>query len=209
MWKVNDLTGQTFGRLTVVELLPKRDKIGNAVWRCVCDCGNEKLVITALLKNENTKSCGCIKTENPPRLLHGKSGTPIYFKWQNMISRCYNVSDTGYKNYGGRGIIVSEKWRESFSNFYNDMGDCPKGKSLDRIDNNGNYEPGNCRWATLEVQQGNKRSNVKVSIDGVEMCLRAACRLLNIEYKRVHARINQEGYSILRAITTPVRAGRY
>ena len=206
MWKVTDLTGQKFGRLTVIELLPERNKVRNSIWRCKCDCGNEKLVTTALLNNGNTKSCGCIKIENPPRLIHGKAGTSIYQKWHHMVLRCHNKDNKGYKDYGGRGITVCSRWKESFSNFYEDMGDCPEGKSLDRIDNNGPYSPENCRWATKETQQGNKRSNINVSIDGKEMCLKAACRILNMDYNRVHARITKEKHSILEALTTPIRS---
>lgn len=116
------------------------------------------------------------------------SKSPIYKSWFQMKRRCTNPSDPGWPNYGGRGITVCGRW-QSFANFYADMGDRPAGASLDRIDNDGNYEPGNCRWATNEEQINNRRSTRMVIADGVEMTLARACRMFGLNYKLTHSRL--------------------
>lgn len=148
--KAIDVTGQKFHGLRVV----RPAGIGRwqqRLWLCVCDCGNETVTTCGMLRNGNTKSCGCLK-----RGPHGKSNTRVHNCWTSMLQRCNNPRNPAYKWYGARGIQVCERWH-SFENFYADMGDQPEGLSIDRINNDGNYEPTNCRWATTSEQLSNRR----------------------------------------------------
>lgn len=150
-----DLTGQRFTRLTVVERAPNNGK--QPAWLCRCDCGEMTTVQGGNLRDGNVQSCGCLRRP------HGHSwdrGEPsgAYVSWKAMIQRTTNPKRRGYENYGGRGIRVCERWL-TFENFLADMGDRPDGKSLDRIDPDGNYELANCRWATRSEQQRNQRRN--------------------------------------------------
>lgn len=125
---------------------------------CVCDCGTFRRVTCKNLNNGTSKSCGCsVKTAAKT---HGMQGTQIYEIWASMKNRCTNPKKKDYKYYGGRGITVCEEWKNSFENFYKDMGDCPEGMSLDRIDTNGNYELSNCKWSTKKEQSFNTRKRV-------------------------------------------------
>jgi len=156
--KVGDLSGMRFGRLTVVSQA-KSISGGGRRWRCVCTCGNERLVGSHGLIYGESRSCGCFQREDAKqkRTVHGLTGTPTRTSYSRMKRRCYEPGDNSYFYYGARGVKVCERWKHSFANFLEDMGPCPEGMSLDRIDNSGDYEPSNCRWATPTEQNRNKR----------------------------------------------------
>ncbi len=169
MGKCIDLTGQKFGRLTVISRAGKT-KRGAVKWLCKCNCGNETVVIGDDLRKGATRSCGCLAKDiisnrmkgcTPHNKTHGKAGTLIYKEWSEMKRRCLNSHDNNYHNYGGRGIKVCDRWRNGFEAFYEDVSKLQhfgeKGYSLDRINNDGDYEPNNVRWATAKQQANNRR----------------------------------------------------
>lgn len=160
--RIKDLTGRKFGKLTVVEFKGSNNKTG-ALWLCKCECGNEKIITSRNLLSGVTKSCGCLSKEKPNHTTHGLCYTRLHGVWASMKSRCYNPNNKRYKNYGGRGIKVCDEWQE-FRPFYNWAiangydENAPRGQyTIDRIDVNGDYEPHNCRWITIEEQQKNKQ----------------------------------------------------
>ena len=160
-----DLTGERFGRLVALQDAGKTER-GQSLWLCHCDCGAEKVIRLSSLRSGESLSCGCRKLEpNLDNTTHGKSKSPVYRVWTNMKARCFDRNHQAFPNYGGRGITVCERWLQ-FENFYADMGDPPAGLELDRFpDNDGNYEPGNCRWATRSESQRNRRSKQQVKDD--------------------------------------------
>lgn len=159
--KALDLTGRRFGRLTVLER--KGSKNGKSAWLCRCDCGNEKIITASNLKT-NTVSCGCYHKEiaKEANIVHGRTHTKFAYIWNSMKQRCFNPNNKAFKNYGGRGITVCEEWKNDFQTFYDYVSSLPHfgepGYSLDRINNDGNYEPGNVKWATKNEQNNNRRS---------------------------------------------------
>lgn len=161
-----NLVGQKFSRLTVTERSTVNAGI-KAHWHCVCDCGKTSIVATSDLKSGHTKSCGCLNDEvrKTKPIKHGFNRTPTHVSWLAMLARCSNSNLKSYKNYGGRGITVCARW-SSFENFLADIGERPHGRSIDRIDVNGNYEPGNCRWATASEQRRNQRPRAAAAIGG-------------------------------------------
>ena len=168
MSAVKDVTGQRFGRLSVIQRSGST-RSGIATWRCLCDCGRECVVEGAKLRKGNTKSCGCLHDEvaKERMTVHGKSGTRLYAIWKAMHHRCFNPTDKNYSRYGGRGILVCDEWLHNFQAFYcwamaNGYDACaPLGKcTIDRIDNDKGYSPDNCRWVDMKVQRHN-RSDMK------------------------------------------------
>ncbi len=161
----SNLTGRTFGRLTAVEDLGVIE--GYRAYRCSCSCGEETVVAAyRLLHEKGPRSCGCLQREAVTK--HGMEGTRVYSIWRSLKSRCYDMNDQCYDAYGGRGITVCDSWKNDFAAFYADMGDPPSDQhSIDRRDNDGNYEPGNCRWATPKEQANNRRSNIMLTLDGI------------------------------------------
>ena len=158
-----DLIGKRFGRLAVLSLSPNKTKDGSRMWFCQCDCGKTTKVPTAHLNSGGTQSCGCIRQNYPWHTKHGylaggyqQNPPRIYRAWLDMRQRCNNPNSQVYKYYGGRGISICPQW-DDFTIFLKDMGEPLMGLSLDRINNDGNYEPTNCRWATASEQQRNKR----------------------------------------------------
>ncbi len=186
----NDLTGQRFGKLTVLEFVP-REGTKKSYWKCRCDCGGEKIVAGHDLKLKYTQSCGCLAKEigkQSGRILgenncvHGCSKTRLYYIWKGMRQRCYNHNNPDYKNYGGRGIKICDEWLDDFQAFrdWATENGYREGLSIDRIDNDRNYEPDNCRWISIKQQQRNKRNNLIVEYNGEEMCLSDVANTLGI-----------------------------
>lgn len=197
-----------FHRLLVVKEAPPAK--GRRRWECVCECGAHRIVIGVHLRNGNTKSCGCLQKEkaaNKGRLqltTHGGVKFPEYGVWSGIKERCYGTWSKDYPNYGGRGIHMCERWRTSFSNFYQDMGSRPSGTTIDRVDNDGPYSPENCRWASKTEQQNNKRNSVVLEIRGRSLTIAQWAREVGIPmgclWQRVH-----NGWDLERAITQPRR----
>ena len=166
-WRIKDVRGQKFERLAVLDEPPvMRNR--RLHWHCICACGNRRLVAGSALRSGLTKSCGCYNREHSARrhTTHGLSKTADYRRWQHMIQRCYDPNTKQFKDYGGRGIAVCDRWRgvSGFLNYLSDIGPRPSARhSVDRIDNEGHYEPGNCRWATQKEQVRNQRKRARIS----------------------------------------------
>lgn len=181
-----DMAGQRFGRWTVLRTTAKVDGDTHTQWICECECGTVKRVNGGSLRRGQSKSCGCMAAELTAKrndgLRHGMSGTPEHRAWVDMKSRCSNGNDSRYQSYGGRGIAICERW-SSFENFYADMGKRPScNHSLDRIDNDGNYEPRNCRWATRGQQQANRRNTLTVTAAGINLPMSEWSRVVGVSY---------------------------
>lgn len=161
MGKLVDETGKRYGRLLVLRR-GGSDRGRNAMWLCRCDCGAEARVLGGSLRSGDTRSCGCLRRERVTT--HGKADLPEHSVWEGMLQRCENPNDPDFRHYGGRSIKVCKSWHD-FTNFYADMGPRPGvGYSIDRINNAGNYEPGNCRWASREQQMRNTRAQKRPSV---------------------------------------------
>lgn len=208
-----DLTGQTFGRLTVLRYAEKR-KSGH-YWVCRCECGEETTTLGSNLRSGHAKSCGCVQKEKAAaqatvmgraNRTHGAIDTPEYVAWRNMRRRCLDEDDASYAHYGERGITVCDRWLD-FENFIADMGPKPgKEYTLDRIDVNKGYEPGNCRWTTQKVQQRNRRWHRLLEYKGETKCMGEWAEIADISLPVLWQRINR-GWPVEQAMTTPSRRG--
>lgn len=203
-----DLTGQRFGRLVVQQLArPWLTQGGQhkTCWACKCDCGVDVVVRANHLLTNATLSCGCLHSERSSarHFKHGLSHTTDHVRWLNILSRCYNPKDTSFDHYGGRGIVVCERWRESFNNFYADMGPCPSPEhSIERQDNDGPYSPANCIWATREVQANNKRTSLYLEVAGRRQTLAQWSRECGLTHSAILRRL-QSGWTAKDAVTLP------
>lgn len=182
--------GLRFGNLIVVK--PDREIKGRLAWVCECDCGNTCVVVSTSLRTGNTKSCGCLRRKITSERFrtHGQSKTgDTYGIWLGIMARCYNKNRKAYKDYGGRGIKVCDRWHD-FSNFYSDMGDRPSGYTLDRIRNNEDYGPTNCRWTSYDEQANNRRNTISLTVCGVTRTLSRWAKIMNVKYTTLWYRVS-------------------
>lgn len=191
-----DWTGERVGRLLVIKEMPRPKGQCQQLWHVRCDCGNEKFTVhSASLKSGKSTSCGCYRKELAayvgPSKYQKSRDNPLYSTWAGMRQRCLNSSLAAWKDYGGRGIRICQRWLDSFEDFVDDMGERPIGCSIDRIDVNGGYEPGNCRWATRKQQAQNKRNTVNFDWNGEQLCLCEICRRENVCYEIVRASVRK------------------
>lgn len=200
------MIGQTFGKLTVVEAAPN---MGNArAWVCSCVCGNTKSVRAYSLNDGNTTSCGCASSRYalPVRnRTHGMTKSKVYGVWRTMRTRCENKNDEHFARYGARGIKVCDRWRK-FENFLEDMGEPPPGLTIERKDNNGDYDPSNCIWATPKQQSNNKRTNIKLTSNGITKSLEDWANELGISYMAIYQRL-RAGWAPHRILQGSLRHG--
>jgi len=198
-----DVSGQRFGRLVA-------DRREHGKWVCLCDCGSTKAVTYGALRAGLVRSCGCLYRETRRRCsaTHGAYRRPEYSVWCNIKSRCNNPNFTDYANYGGRGISVDPAWESSFEKFLSDMGPRPgAGYQIDRINNDGNYEPGNCRWVTCAVNTRNKRTNHIISFEGRTQCITDWAKEYGISHVCLRGRL-RDGLPIDVALKTPSMQGK-
>ena len=206
MGKRAELTGRRFGMLVAIS--PAHlDDAHQWHWNVHCDCGNQQKTVRAhdLLTGKQT-SCGCVHVTHGAT--KGGKPTPEYLSWRGMLARCTNPKATGFENYGGRGVTVCERW-QSFALFLEDMGPRPNiTDSIDRIDNDGNYEPGNCRWATTLEQNQKKRSLVMLTVDGETSYLADWARRVGLDEDTLRKRVLKLGWDHRRAVMTPTRGSK-
>ncbi len=191
------ILGKRFSRLLVIEQLPNIN--GRTNWLCECDCGVRMTTAPGPLRDGRTKSCGCLRRRilATSTLRHGMSNTKTHRIWRGMLKRCVN----GHPRYGGRGIRVCDRW-QLFENFLSDMGECPVGNySIERINNDGNYEPSNCKWLLMALQHRNTSRTVWITINNERKSLVEWCSIYNIRYSRVRDRIKFLGWEPLRSLT--------
>ncbi len=208
------MIGTVSNSLTVVRW-GGRNRKHESLWVCRCVCGAFVTIRQSLItgRGYRQKSCGCVfraessfrMKRRPANFRHGMKSTVEYETWTRMRGRCRNPRSPDFSDYGGRGIQVSPAW-ETFEAFYRDMGPRPStAHSLDRIDVDGNYEPGNCRWATKTEQAINRRNVIMVEIDGQKRCLKEWSTHYGLTYRTVHLRVQRYGWDPVRALTTPFR----
>lgn len=216
MPNARDLKSQRFGRLVVLYDTGERSSNGQVIWRCRCNCGSEVNVIGSNLISGRTKSCGCYQRERAAEA-HTTYGMaqrgkwhPVYAVWDSMLQRCENPNNKYYKDYGGRGIKVCDEWHDvrAFIDWALTNG-WQRGLTLDRIDNDGNYEPGNCHWVTRKEQARNRRSNQLITFNDKTQTMAEWAEEINILYHTLKHRINNCHWPIERALTEPVRRPKY
>lgn len=206
--KALNITGQRYGRLTVLYYAGNSaGKRPRRMWRCLCDCGKEKDIGIDGLQNGHTNSCGCVYREHAAKMgkqniTHGMTNSREYSGWKLMLSRCYNKKDISYANYGGRGIKVCEKWRLSFKDFFADTGIKPKNYTLERINNDGDYEPDNWKWATPKTQNRNRRSNVNITYGGETRTIEEWSEITGTKSSTLRQRLHL-GWSVHDALYLP------
>ena len=199
---MQDLTGQKFGMLTVIDFSHKEKN--HYYWKCECECGNICIKNGSNLKSGSTKSCGCLHDTLP--IKHNLSSSKIYFVYHAIKWRCYNPKYKTYHRYGGRGITMCDEWLKDFMNFYNwAMANGYKdGLWIERIDNNGNYEPSNCKWATRQEQCQNREQTIKITYNGQTHCLTEWARITGINFYTLQSRY-KKGWDVEKMLTTKAR----
>jgi hypothetical protein len=205
--------GTRFGRLTVQGRGEKRWKNSDNWWLCKCDCGKEKSFAGYALSRGDTNSCGCLRAESNRKKAeanvrhgyarHRKESLYMYRTWSNLKQRCLNPKNPLYCNYGGRGIKVCGRWVNSFENFLADVGERPPGMSINRINNDGDYEPANCCWSTRKEQQNNTRFNTILEFQGTRLTLSQWVDRLGIKMSTLCGRLDR-GWSVERALTEAI-----
>jgi hypothetical protein len=194
--------GMRVGRLTVVKCFGRTRRRGPITWECLCDCGNSRIWNSGDIPRK--RSCGCGSAEHRFQGTHRLIQSPEYGVWHSMKGRCGTPTYPGFANYGGRGITVCDRWQNSFESFYEDMGPRPSANhSIERIDNEGNYEPGNCRWATRLDQARNKRTNRKLTYKGQTLTISEWAVKTGLQDGTIRKRLNS-GQSVERALTAPL-----
>ena len=208
------IPGQRYGRWTILEEVGIRHKPSGEVVRqclCQCSCGNTKIVGLGCLRTGSVASCGCLRDEKIAAVgrrntTHGKSHTPTHRAWSSMFQRCHNPNHKFYSYYGGRGIAICQRWQDSFESFLEDMGELPSPlHSLDRIDNDGDYCPSNCRWATQKEQRRNTRINIMLTYQGKTLCLGEWAEITGLNYYTLYSRV-KSGWTDEDVLTKPIGA---
>lgn len=208
MGNIKDLTGQTFGKLIVIKYVYTKNHF--LYWLCKCDCGNEKICCGHELKNGNIKSCGCLKKSRKQDIGNDKR---LYNVWNTIRHRCYNPKRNSYHLYGGKGIGLCDEWQNDFSAFrdwaldngYDETakrGEC----TIDRIDNNKDYSPDNCRWTNMKIQCNNRSDNRLIEYNGCVHTLSEWANVLNVNKNSLNNRINNLKWSIEKSFTTPIKS---
>lgn len=209
MGKFKNIVGQKFGKLLILTDNERKNNTSNLYCRCLCDCGNEKLIRKSCILNGNTKSCGCLAKDahKNRESYHGDSDTTEYTTYTCMKYRCYNPKNHAYKDYGGRGITVCDRWmgKNGYKNFISDMGykNNPE-LTLERIDNEKGYSPENCIWATRKAQATNRRTTTKYKYLGKELTLNEWSKSTGIHKSTLYYRVIMLKWSIKKAIETPI-----
>lgn len=205
MARYKDITGERFGRLFVKHYLGIGiDK--KALWLCKCDCGDERAIAGDSLRLGRTQSCGCLQKQITAMrsTTHGMRNTRTYKIWTQMHKRCSNPNSSDFAHYGGRGIRIAQRWNK-FEYFLKDMGECPDGYSIERINNNGNYCKSNCRWIPISRQQCNTSRTRWVVTPIGRMCLADAARVYCIPHTALRNRL-KAGWTVRKALLTPLRS---
>lgn len=211
MGAIKDITDKRFGRLVAINFVKHEG------WNCACDCGRYCIATGTNLRNGLNQSCGCFRSEKATedRTTHGFSGTTIHCTWRKIKERCYSVSSKDFKDYGGRGIIACDAIKSTPKSIFDLIGEKPKGASIDRIDNNGNYSCGECdqckaigwvkniRWATTSQQQRNKRTSRLVTFNGETKCVAEWAELFRIPYGKLYARFTRQNMTPEQAFSSP------
>ncbi len=207
MGKFVDLSGQRFGKLTVLERAGTYSENGGVMWRCRCDCGKETTVISNSLRSGKTRSCGCLSAEkSKERAKHGSTGSRLYRIWSAMIERCTNPNRKGYENYGGRGITVYEEWRKNFSSFkeWAESNGYEDTLTIERKDNDKGYSPDNCRWITFKAQQNHKRDNHLLTCKGETHTIAEWSEITGIRFSTICNRLSY-GWPIEDVLFRPIK----
>lgn len=195
MRQVRDLTGTRFGKLSAIKLVLNAGPGRHTRWQCRCDCGKKAIIRSDVLVSGFSNSCGCATASfiSQANIRHGQSNTPTYRAWINMVRRCINPNVAHFDRYGGRGIRVCRRWRK-FENFLEDMGLCPDGLSIERLNNNGHYNLANCCWASAKDQARNRRNTKFVLLHGERMPLTMAAERLGISPHSLRANVRRGNF---------------